>query len=63
MSSTSTIKIGDLDVDLASASQSARALIEQIKFLDAEILQRQNEYQVTLTAKQTYKLSLRGDIE
>ena len=62
MSRISTIKVGDLDVDVDSASKSARALIERIKFLDAEILQRQNEYQVTLTAKETYKLSLRGDI-
>lgn len=57
------INIDDKEYDLANASEAALAQLNSLKFVNEQILQRNNELQVAETAKIGYSRALKRELE
>lgn len=57
------ITIDDIEYDLISASDDAKAQIANIQFVNEQILQRNNELQIAETAKMGYSRALKRELE
>ena len=57
------IKIDGVDYDLSKASEAALAQLECLKFVNEQLLQRNNELQVAQTAKIGYSRALKRELE
>lgn len=57
------INIDDKEYDLANASEAALAQLISLKFVNEQILQRNNELQVAETAKIGYSRALKRELE
>ena len=57
------IKIDGEEFDLSTASLEAQAQLENLKFVDEQILQRNNELQIAQTARIGYSRALKRELE
>lgn len=57
------ITIDDIEYDLISASDDAKAQIANLQFVNEQILQRNNELQIAETAKMGYSRALKRELE
>ena len=57
------INIDDKEYDLTNASEAALAQLNSLKFVNEQILQRNNELQVAETAKIGYSRALKRELE
>ena len=57
------ITIDGKEYDLTNASDAAKAQLDSLKFVNEQILQRNNELQVAETAKMSYARALKREIE
>jgi hypothetical protein len=57
------ITIDGEEFDLSTASLEAQAQLENLKFVDEQILQRNNELQIAQTARIGYSRALKRELE
>ena len=57
------ITIDDIEYDLTNPSADAKAQLDNIQFVNEQILQRNNELQIAETAKIGYSRALRRELE
>ena len=57
------ITIDNIEYDLANASDEAQVQIANLQFVNAQILQRNNELQIAETAKIGYSRALKRELE
>ena len=57
------IKIDDQEYDLTNASSEALAQLQNLQFVNEQILQRNNELQIAQTAKIGYTRALQREIK
>ena len=57
------ITIDNIEYDLTNASDEAKAQIANLQFVNEQILQRNNELQITETAKIGYSRALKRELE
>ena len=57
------ITIDGQEYDVANASESVRIQLENLQFVNDQILQRNNELQIAETAKIGYSRALKREIE
>ena len=57
-----TIVIDGNEYDLSNVSQKVLTQVENIRFVDEQLLQRNNEYQIALTAKIGYSRALEREM-
>ena len=57
------ITIDGEEFDLSTASLEAQAQLENLKFVDEQILQRNNELQIAQTARMGYSRALKRELE
>ena len=57
------ITIDGQDYDLANASEEAKAQLRNLQFVNEQILQRNNEFQIAQTAKIGYSRALKRELD
>lgn len=57
------ITVDNIEYDLNSISDEAKAQLENLKFVNEQILQRNNELQIAHTAQMAYSRALKRELE
>ena len=57
------ITIDGQEFDLTNMSEEAKAQLNNLQFVNEQILQRNNELQIALTAKLAYSNALKRELE
>ena len=57
------LTIDGQEFDLTNASEEAKAQLSNLQFVNEQILQRNNELQIALTAKLAYSNALKRELE
>ena len=57
------ITVDNIEYDLNSVSDEAKAQLENLKFVNEQILQRNNELQIAHTAQMAYSRALKRELE
>lgn len=57
------VTIDGREFDLTNASEEAKAQLSNLQFVNEQILQRNNELQIALTAKLAYSNALKRELE
>ena len=58
-----SITVENVEYDLTNISEEARQLLYNLQFVEEQILQRNNELQIALTAKMGYSRALKREAE
>ena len=56
------LEIDGIEYDVANLSEEARQQLQNIEFVNAQIMQRNNELQIALTAKMGYTRALEREL-
>ena len=57
------VTIDGREFDLTNASEEAKAQLSNLQFVNEQILQRNNELQIALTAKLAYSSALKRELQ
>lgn len=58
-----SITVENVEYDLTNISEEARQILYNLQFVEEQILQRNNELQIALTAKLGYSRALKREAE
>ena len=57
-----TITVDDVEYNLSKMSDDAKAQLSNIQFVDQQVLQLQNEWAISDTARLGYQAALKGEL-